>query len=602
MAKIRDEVKQRILDRNDIVEVIGEHVSLKQAGARFKALCPFHKEKTASFMVNPERQIFHCFGCGVGGDVIKFIQLHENLDFPGALEYLARRAGIRLEWTGGERSPSAWDQQLQQDAMEFYCQGLGKETGPRLRSLLKRRGLEEDTLKRFQIGYADPQWESLLEYFGRKGVEPEKLVRCGLAAPGRSASQYRDWFRDRLLFPIFTVSGQVVGFGGRALDDTPPKYLNSPETEKFQKGRLLYALNLAKKAIGKTRTALLAEGYMDVVALHRHGFTHSVGGLGTALTIDQARLLKRYAERCVLVYDGDEAGRKAALRATDIFRDVDLPCRVVQLPEGVDPDDLLSQEGAAGLQRLVDGAPEAFEYRLAVVCGQCDLNALEGRRKAARELGRWILEVPSEMARAEYWQRLSDRLGAPVHTLQREVRGRTPGRVRRTRLEGDPEASGPEARPVEPLTQAQLAKLGLAALLLDSAEFAEPIRAFWTGLDRSDSAGDLLDPLVDRLVALHHRKKPGKAGPEALRRQLEEDGFGEPLARIFAGDPLPENRQKAFEQYCQQIRYHQLQQKIARQLEHLKENDQKNNPEFQSDWMKQEFRLEQERYSLDGSA
>ncbi len=218
---------------------------------------------------------------------------------------------------------------------------------------------------------------------------------------------------DRLIFPIFTVSGQVAGFGGRSLGDEQPKYLNSPEKGKFKKGRLLYALNLARKTMMEKKSALLAEGYMDVVALHLHGFTNSVGSLGTALTVEQVQLLKRYVERCYLVYDGDSAGKKAALRAIDLFRDADLPCRVVSLPEGTDPDDFLSERGAEALQVLLDQAPEAFDYRLEVISKQHDLKSVEGRQAAARDMGGWIAASPSAVARSGYWAKLADGLKLP---------------------------------------------------------------------------------------------------------------------------------------------------------------------------------------------
>jgi len=598
MVRVRDDIKQQILDRSDIVEVIGEHLQLRSAGARFKALCPFHKEKTPSFIVSPDRQAFHCFGCNVGGDVIKFIQLHESLEFVDALEYLARRIGVRLEWTGGERRSSAlWEEQLLQEALEFFHRSLKKAEDPRLRSFLEQRGLGADAVGLFQIGYADPSWDSLIQHFRRKKVEPDRLVKVGLVAQSRPG-QYRDWFRDRLMFPILTVSGQVVGFGARALGDDPPKYLNSPETGKFSKGRLLYGLNLAKKAMVEKKVALLAEGYMDVVALHRHGFSNSVASLGTALTVDQARLLKRYVRQCCLVYDGDEAGRKAALRAVDILRDVDFPCRVVQLPEGTDPDDLLSNKGPQALQVLLDEALEAFDFRMEVVCKQEDIGTLAGRRAVARSLGEWILAVPSEIARAEYWGRLADRLKIPVDLLRQEA-GRARVKARRTQVGEESSAASPGMEAAPP-SQEQMAKQGLVALMLDSSEYVKPIKEFWHSQGGSDPQGDPYDTLIIRAIALFDQK--GQVEAQELLQQLDGEGHGHLLSQILLGDPVPENREKALQEYCRQIRYHRLQRQIAAQMERLPQGENGDDPEGLSKWIEQEFELERKRYDLEENA
>lgn len=598
MAKIRDDNKQAILERTDIVDLIGEYLRLQQAGSRFKALCPFHKEKTPSFVVSPERQMFHCFGCGAGGDAIKFVQMQENLDFVGALEFLGRRVGIHVEWSGEDKvSGTAVEARLLQEALEFFHQRLKKGDNPRVQELLKRRGLTQEAVNLFQIGYADPQWNSLIEHFQRKKVPPQQLTDAGLATSGSGGKgNVVDWFRDRLIFPIFSVSGQVVGFGGRSLGDEHPKYLNSPEKGKFKKGRLLYALNLARKAMMEKKAALLAEGYMDVVALHRHGFTHGVGSLGTALTLEQVQLLKRYVERCYLVYDGDSAGKKAALRAIDLFRDADLPCRVVTLPEGTDPDDFLSQRGAREFQLLLDQAPEAFDYRLEAVTKQHDLKSVEGRQAAARNMGAWIVASPSAVARSGYWAKLADCLNLPQQVLIEEMES-----VRRTRRktriqEKEEEDAAPKG--LSKPSQAQLAKQGLLALVFEAPEFAPPAVEFWNGLKRDlQDEDDPVDPLLDRLAAWCAERQAFR--PEPFREKMEKEGFSEVLARVLVGEPVPANRKKAFDEYCQTIRYHLVQQRIARQLKQLREQEEGGaDSKFSREWTRQAYQLEQERYGL----
>lgn len=594
MAKVRDDIKQQILDRNDIVEVIGEHLHLHPAGGRFKALCPFHQEKTPSFIVHPDRQLFHCFGCQTGGDVIKFIQLHENLDFVGALEYLARRVGVRLEWTGEEKSRDFDDHRCLHEAMEYFQQCLFKAENPRLSALLKKRGLTRDLINLFQIGYADPQWDSLISYFKRKKVPLEILAQSGLITSG-NASQHRDWFRDRLIFPILTASGQVVGFGGRALGDEMPKYLNSPETGKFHKGKLLYALNLAKKAMKEKKFAILAEGYMDVVALHRHGFTQSVGSLGTALTEDQVRLLKRYVQQCYLVYDGDEAGRKAALRAVDVFRDVDLPCRVVLLPDGTDPDDFLSQEGAARLDALLQQGMEAFDYRLETACREHDVETLEGRRAVARLIGQWIMAVPSEIARSEYWGSLAERIKTPIEALRSDVE-RIRTKSRSTKLETAPEGISMAAlnRP----SPVQLAKQGLVALMLEDAQYLKPVKEFWSSLQRDRTANDPYDSLIERVIEV--MEKQGLEEAKDIRQLLDGEGHGPLLTQILLGDPVPQNRDKALKDYARQIQQHLIQQRIDSELQNLAqlEKEKAENPDDLSGRTRPVYQLEQQRYGL----
>lgn len=595
MARISERVKQEILDRADIAEIVGEHVQLQRRGNRMIALCPFHKEKTPSFHVNSERNLFHCFGCKASGDVIKFIQMHENLDFVAALEYLARRVGVQIEWEGGEQQERFWDEKIISEALEFYRNSLNRCEDPRIHKLLEKRGLTRELIQLFQIGYADPAWDSLIKHFERKKVEPERLEKMGLARKNKTG-KYNDWFRDRLLFPIFSISGQVVGFGGRALGDDNPKYLNSPESGKFNKGRLLYSVHLARKHFGESRTALLAEGYMDVIALYNHGFKNAVGCLGTALTVEQARLLKRYVGKVYIVYDGDEAGKKAALRATEIMRDADLPCRVVQLPSGTDPDDYLSLKGAGEFQALVDQALEGFDYRMETVCSESDLSKVEDRRKVVASLGPWIEQIRSEMLREDCWRRLSDKLRTSVETLKRESSLSTKRKRKTTSGQEDDEVEE-SPRPVVK-TQEQLAKEGLLALLMQDNKYWKLVRDFWFNEAPQDEEPDELSGVIDRVLEIFESEGP--IGADPLWRRLDEEGTGKEAIAVLFGEPLPENREKAFREYCRQIRYHRIQKQIRRELGRLKQLDQQ--PEAIEELKKSNLhQLEKERYSLGDS-
>src|SRR5205809_70231 len=351
-ADIREEIRQRV----DLVELASAHVSLKKAGRHYKGLCPFHQEKTPSFHIDRERGLWHCFGCGEGGDIFDFVMRISSLSFTEAAETLARRAGVRLE-----RSPEEVQQATERDrlyrALEaavgfFREQLLHPEWGRVAREYLQRRGVDVNAAERFRLGYATPNWDDLLTALGTKGFPAALLSGGGLVHPRSTGDGYYDMFRHRLIFPILDLQDRPVAFGGRALDETSPKYLNSRETAVFVKGRTLYALNWAREAIRQHDEVVVVEGNMDAVTCHQFGITNAVASLGTALTPEQVLALKRFASRAVLVYDADAAGQAAMERAMTLFEEADLPVRVVVLPSG-DPDAFLRTEGPQRFQHLL---------------------------------------------------------------------------------------------------------------------------------------------------------------------------------------------------------------------------------------------------------
>jgi DNA primase len=362
---IPEEIVDKVREAADIVDVISDHVTLRQTGRSFKALCPFHPEKTPSFVVSREKQIYHCFGCGTGGNVINFIMQFENVTFPEALRALARRYGIAIPRSTTETSSEAeFGYRLNALAAKVYRAALsGTKEGTQARTYLVDRGIGEEVQKAFALGYAPSEGNLVVQEARRQKIDLAKLVTLGLAV-GRDR-EVRDLFRRRIIFPIVSAGSRVLGFGGRVLDSSEPKYLNSPETSLFKKSSTLYGIHTAKGALRSAGVAVVVEGYMDVIALHTGGFANTVASLGTAFTADQARALRRYCEAAILVYDGDEAGRNATLRSLGVAAEADLKVKVTRLPDGQDPDSFLRRQGPGALTELLGHAVHYIDFILA---------------------------------------------------------------------------------------------------------------------------------------------------------------------------------------------------------------------------------------------
>jgi len=381
-GRIPDSFIEELLARTDIVEVIERRLQLKRAGSEFHALCPFHEEKTPSFTISPRKQFFHCFGCGEHGSAIGFLMKFEGLDFRDAVEDLARQAGLQVPVAeGGERRPREDLYAVLEQAAQFFQDQL-KTHEPAI-AYLKGRGLSGEICRDFGIGYAPSGWDGLQQALGADDSKARDLMRrAGLLSQGKS-NEY-DKFRDRVMFPIHDRRGRVIAFGGRAIGEDGPKYLNSPETELFHKGRELYGLYQARQRAGRLESVLVVEGYMDVVALVQHGFRHAVATLGTATTSDHAGLLLRAADTVVYCFDGDAAGRKAAWRALEAT----LPklaegkqARFLFLPEGEDPDSLVRRQGAEAFQVLLDAAVPLSDFFFQRLAGQVDVESIDGRAR-----------------------------------------------------------------------------------------------------------------------------------------------------------------------------------------------------------------------------
>lgn len=432
-------ITEQIRQASDIVDIVSSYVTLRRAGAHFKALCPFHQEKTASFQVNVEKQIFKCFGCGVGGDVFKFIQLREGMGFLEARAMLAAKAGIRLEeersqnQSGAPAEPSKSDlERANRWACRWFQQQLAGPLGEPVRTYIHNRGISEESVSRFALGFAPEGWSGLLRAAAQQRIPVQLLARAGLIKEktdaGAGPDRQYDAFRNRLIFPIIDVMGRVIGFGGRALGDDAAKYLNSPQNALFDKSRCLYGLNAAKEAFREQRFAVIVEGYVDCLMAQQFGFLNTVATLGTALTLEHVRLLRRYVDGLVLVFDSDEAGQRAADHALGLALSEQLDVKVAHVPEAKDPADLLLASGSAAFQRVLTSACDALEFKWRSVSRRYESEATgPGRRRAIEEFLQLVAQVPETgpqdpIQRGLVLNRVAKLLGLPSEDVYRQLR------------------------------------------------------------------------------------------------------------------------------------------------------------------------------------
>ncbi|MEG1632820.1 MAG: DNA primase [Oscillospiraceae bacterium] len=420
---------QELAEKNDIEDVVSGYVKLtKRSGANLFGLCPFHSEKTPSFSVSPSKQIYHCFGCGKGGSVINFIMEIENLSFPDAVEFLAKRAGLRMPEREDDPGRPKRDRlyNLNRDAARFFHERLGTPEGADARAYVSRRGIGSAVATSFGIGFAPDTWDSLTIAMKAKGYSERELAEGGLVRQGKNGGVY-DTFRSRLMFPVIDVRGNVIGFSGRALGDVEPKYMNSPETAVFSKSHNLFGLNLAKKS--KNGYIILVEGNIDVLTLHQAGFDSAVASLGTSLTPEQARLLSRYTSDIVISYDADEAGKKAAQRAITLLEKLELRVRVLTVQGAKDPDEFIKLKGADAFRNLLDGSENQIEYRLRAVTSKYDLASDTDKVAFLRDATDLVALLPGAVEREVYSMRVASMAGVQPEVVASEVTRRRKRKV-----------------------------------------------------------------------------------------------------------------------------------------------------------------------------
>jgi DNA primase len=533
MAMIPKETIEEIRARCNIVEVVGAYLpQLRRRGSTFKCNCPFHQEKTPSFTVNETRQIFHCFGCGAGGDVFRFVMEYEKVDFVTAVNILAERAGVEIQYEGGQPEQSGNKDvlyKLHSDAAAFYHRMLLESSeGGEARRYLEERDLPLEIIKEFQIGYAPNEWEGLMGRAMKKGYTPEQLEAAGLAVPsdrGGKTSHY-DRFRNRVMFPICDQMGRVIGFSGRIMNkaEKGAKYVNSPETLLFHKSRVLFAFDKARKAIVDSRQAIVVEGQIDAIRCHQAGLHNVVASQGTALTENHARLIKRYADEVILVLDADAAGVKAALASSEIFIAAELSVRVVTLPEKEDPDSLIKKNGAEALMSLVKDAPAALDFLIDVVGKQENMKTEAGRMRVVQAVLNLIQQCPSAARRDPMINRAADRLNiSPLALSQDLKRAQRQQRPAQRRTEEAPSAASP------PQKTYPRQETALLELLVHYYHDVHPLVHDYL------PAGYLTDPVCRELVEVLMVDTP-----ETLTEGFHE--FGEDVQKVISQVQVEESR------------------------------------------------------------
>ena len=548
-----------LIARSDIVDVVGSYVQLTRKGANLFGLCPFHSEKTGSFSVSPDKQIYYCFGCKRGGGVVNFIMEEENLSFPEAVRFLAKRAGMEVPEEESDREQSRRRQrmlELNREAARFYYQLLQQPEGEAVREYLNRRQIRRSTAVNFGMGASPDAWDVLLTAMTRRGYSKSELLDAGLVVQGKNGGLY-DKFRNRLMLPVVDTRGEVVAFGSRVLDKSEPKYMNSSETLVYSKRRVLYGLNLAKKT--KRPNIILCEGNLDTVTLHQAGFDNAVASMGTALTVEQIRLLSRFTKELVLCYDNDNAGRIATERALQLLDGSEFSVKVLQLPRRLvdgeyvkqDADDFIKFQGPDAFERLLNGSENGVEFRMAQVAGKYDLTSDEARVAYCEEVSQLLASLPNPVEREIYTARAAETARITQEAMALEVRQafkRRAARERRAELRRDLNPAAqlqPKERSLryENLRSARAEEGILRLLLLDDSLFPRD-----PPLTEAEFSSPLLGRVYTQLWQAREAGRPVSLAP------VFESLTPEEASHITAICQQPESMQNARQALADYIR------------------------------------------------
>lgn len=526
-----DDIIEEVRSKNDIVDVVSQYVKLTRKGSSYFGLCPFHNEKTPSFSVTPGKQMYYCFGCGAGGNVFNFIMEYENFTFGEALKHLADRAGVELpkmEYSREVREKAQEKAELldiNKQAAQYYYYQLRTEKGAAGLRYLTDRGLTEETMRSFGLGYSDRISGGLYRYLKSKGYKDERLRESGLFNVDERHGMY-DKFWNRVIFPIMDVNNRVIGFGGRVMGDGKPKYLNSPETRIFDKSRNLYGLNVARKT--RKSYMILCEGYMDVISMHQAGFTNAVASLGTALTSGHASLLKRYTQEVLLLYDSDEAGVRAALRGIPILREAGVSSRVVDLKPYKDPDEFIKNMGAAAFEERLNQASDSFMFRVRVAEGEFPMAEPQGQNRFFERCAEMLLELRDELERNLYIDAVVKEYGGRYGISSGDLRRRVntlalKGTPAENRLRPKPSSSEKKKRDS---ASAQAQKLMLTWLVTYPGIFDEA--------EKYLSPEDFTVPLYREVAEmLFEQKKQGDVNPARLLNSFPDSDEQREAASLF---------------------------------------------------------------------
>ncbi len=567
MSFYSQDLVEEIRARSDIVDVISSYIKLQRKGSNYVGVCPFHNDRNPSMSVNQPRQIYHCFSCGAGGDVFKFVMEYENLTFPEAMKVLAERAGISLPKR--ETSKEARQQadikaqimEMNKLAAKFYYYTLRQPAGKVGLDYLLRRQLSQETIHRFGLGYANQYSNSLYQYLKNKGYSDQLLKESGLVQADEKRGMY-DKFWNRVIFPIMDIRNRVIGFGGRVMGDGKPKYLNSPETKVFDKSRNLYGLHLAR--LSRKPNIILCEGYMDVIAMHQAGFPQAVASLGTAFTVQQSAILKRYTNEVLLTYDNDEAGVRAALRAIPILRDAGLSAKIINMEPYKDPDEFIKAMGAESFQKRIDEAESSFSFELRTMERQYDFEEPESKTAFYKALSEKLLTYEQGIERNNYIQAAAKRYHLGYEELSDMV-----NRIGK-HLGGLTRAPAP-TKPISQRKRPEDLSLRSQRLLIT---FMSSEERMFLAVRRYVEPEEFTDPLCRKVAELlEEQQKKGHLNPAALFQYFTEEEDQQNLSAMLHGTPLAlsgkEEEKKALQETILRVK----QSSIAYQMTHMDPNN-----------------------------
>lgn len=532
------EVIDEVVSRSDIVDIISGYIQLKKNGSSYVGLCPFHNEKSPSFSVSPSRQLYHCFGCGVGGNVITFVMEYENFTFLEAVKFLADKAGMTLPETSYSEAEKKNKElkarllEINKIAATYYYHQLKSENGKLGLDYLKRRGLSDATIQGFGLGYANQTGDSLYRYLKSKGYDDELLKETGLFTYERGI---HDKFWNRVMFPIMDINNKVIGFGGRVMGDGKPKYLNSPETKLFDKSRNLYGLNAARTS--RKPNLIICEGYMDVISLHQAGFNQAVASLGTALTPGQAALVKRYTDNVLITYDSDEAGVKAALRAIPILQEAGLNTKIINMKPYKDPDEFIKAMGAEAFQERIDKAENSFMYEISVIEKKYDRTDPAESTEFERETAKRLVLFKERLERENYIRAVCTRFNIQQEGMKELVAsiGSKEGIIKKS-PNNTPSASAEVKKKKE--SGVRQAEKILLTWLIDDSEVFEKVKAYV-------EPQDFIDPLLRDVAAkLYEQSENGNVNPALIISTYETEEAHNEVAALFSAE-LDKNLNKS---------------------------------------------------------
>ncbi|MFH1459788.1 MAG: DNA primase [Candidatus Omnitrophota bacterium] len=545
MSRISDKILDEILYRCDIAELIASYIPLKKAGRNFKALCPFHHEKTPSFVVSSDKQIFHCFGCGAGGDIFSFVMRHERIDFPEAVKFLADRVGVEFVAEANQQmltmSIATKLYKINELAAWFFNQNLlNNNAANTALKYLEQRDISLEVIKNFKLGFTPDAWDSLLCFLKKKSISDDLLLKSGLVIRNVQGKLY-DRFRNRIMFPIFNNQGKIVGFGGRIFQNTQaneqneenqPKYINSPETSIYIKSKNLYGLNFSKKFIQDENYCVIVEGYLDFILPFTSGIKNLVASLGTAFTIDHVRMLKRYTQNLVIVFDADDAGQEAALRSLDLLIEEGMNVRIAELKAGFDPDTYVREYGADEFKDTLTQAKSLFDFKIGLLSLKYKIDTPEGKTQIAQDMLSTIKKIKNAITRASYIKKLSEQLKIDEQILITELKEIKDITTIYSSHDQNIKKEGYKVR--------KTAEKMLISLLFDDNRLINELK-------KNLAYYDFSDPVIQKIVKYLYKEEIQEIEPAKILNRINDPDASSFICNLLVSDLEIKDRKKSFE-------------------------------------------------------